>query len=152
VQPQLVLLQKTLLNIEGLGRQLYPQLDLWSIARPFMQRWMTAQLGPETTIERFTSRMPELLQQLPALPDLLVDAEFELKHLKQMSLQQNARIDALQEKATRKSRHLLWGASVTGVGVLMLWAPLSATLQQSSTASIGLIAVIIGAFIALRSG
>lgn len=152
VQPQLVLLQKTLLNIEGLGRQLYPQLDLWSIARPFMQRWMTAQLGPETTIERFTSRMPELLQQLPALPDLLVDAEFELKHLKQMSLQQNARIDALQDKATRKSRHLLWGASVSGVGVLLLWAPLSSTLNQSSTASIGLIAVIIGAFIALRSG
>jgi len=119
VQPQLVLLQKTLLNIEGLGRQLYPELDLWAIARPFMQRWMTAQLGPETTIERFASRMPELVQKLPGLPDLLVEAEFELKHLKQMSLQQNARINALEQKVSRKSR-LLWVFAVI-IGALLVW-------------------------------
>jgi len=152
VQPQLVLLQKTLLNIEGLGRQLYPELDLWSIARPFMQRWMTAQLGPESTVERFAKRMPDLLQQLPALPDLLVDADFELKHLKQMSLQQNARIDALEAKSQPKSRHLLWGASVASVGVFLLWAPLGTALSHSSSAGVGLIAVFIGALIAWPKG
>lgn len=122
VQPQLVLLQKTLLNIEGLGRQLYPELDLWGIARPFMQRWMTAQLGPGTAIERLANRMPELLQQLPGLPDLLVNAEFELKHLKQMSLQQNARIDALQQQSAKKSRHLLWAAVI--IAALIAWRSL----------------------------
>ena len=52
VQPQLVLLQKTLLNIEGLGRMLYPELDLWSTAKPFMERWMSEQVGPKAFLRR----------------------------------------------------------------------------------------------------
>ena len=151
VQPQLVLLQKTLLNIEGLGRQLYPELDLWSIARPFMERWMTAQLGPETTIERFASRMPELLQQLPGLPDLLVSADFELKHLKQMSLQQNARIAELQARSKRKTPAVLVGSLVCAAGIALLWTPITSALNHSSTAGMGLVAVIIGAVIVVRS-
>ncbi len=70
VQPQLVLLQKTLLNIEGLGRQLYPQLDLWTTAKPFMEKWMAQQVGPEAFAYRIKASLPKLSEELPELPHL----------------------------------------------------------------------------------
>ncbi len=147
VQPQLVLLQKTLLNIEGLGRQLYPDLDLWETARPFMRRWMTAQLGPETTLERFTARMPELLAQLPNLPDLLVDADFELKHLKQLSLQQGARLDALQANRQRPRWQLVLGTIALVSGVLLIWEPVQALLATHRSMGIGIAALALGGWV-----
>ncbi len=79
VQPQLVLLEKTLLNIEGLGRQLYPQLDLWSTAKPYMERWLKDQVGPRAFIKRISDSTPQLSEQLPQIPllahKLLQDAE-----------------------------------------------------------------------------
>ena len=53
VQPQLVLLQKTLLNIEGLGRQLYPDLDLWTTAKPYLERWIRERFGPKAAWKEF---------------------------------------------------------------------------------------------------
>jgi ubiquinone biosynthesis protein len=70
VQPQLVLLQKTLLNIEGLGRQLDPDLDLWKTARPYLERWMHEQIGWRGMLERFREEAPRLSQLLPELPRL----------------------------------------------------------------------------------
>jgi len=67
VQPQLVLLQKTLLQIEGLGRQLYPELDLWKTAKPIMEDWMRNRLGPAATIERMRAQLPTLAETLPEL-------------------------------------------------------------------------------------
>ena len=72
VQPQLVLLQKTLLNIEGLGRQLYPELDLWKTAKPIMEEWMRARLGPGAAIERLRRNIPTLTETLPELAHRLV--------------------------------------------------------------------------------
>ncbi|HOP18352.1 MAG TPA: ubiquinone biosynthesis regulatory protein kinase UbiB, partial [Gammaproteobacteria bacterium] len=71
VQPQLVLLQKTLLNIEGLGRMLYPQLDLWSTAKPFMERWMSEQVGPRAFIRRVRETLPQISEDLPEVPLLV---------------------------------------------------------------------------------
>ena len=71
IQPQLVLLQKTLLNIEGLGRQLDPDLDLWSTARPFLERWMNEQIGWAGLSERLRDEAPRYAQLLPELPRLL---------------------------------------------------------------------------------
>ena len=68
IQPQLVLLEKTLLNIEGLGRQLYPQLDLWTTAKPFMERWMREQIGPRMLARRLAENWPALAERLPELP------------------------------------------------------------------------------------
>ncbi|EDY85778.1 2-polyprenylphenol 6-hydroxylase [gamma proteobacterium HTCC5015] len=68
VQPQLVLLQKTLLNIEGLGRQLYPQLDLWSTAQPFLERWMNEQVGTTDLLNQFRDVAPRWLGDLPEAP------------------------------------------------------------------------------------
>ena len=71
VQPQLVLLQKTLLNIEGLGRQLYPDLDLWQTAKPFLERWMSEQVGARAFAGRLRRSLPEWSEHLPEIPALL---------------------------------------------------------------------------------
>jgi ubiquinone biosynthesis protein len=71
IQPQLVLLQKTLLNIEGLGRQLDPELDLWSTAKPFLERWMDQQIGPAKLWAQIKAEAPQYAKLLPMLPRLL---------------------------------------------------------------------------------
>jgi len=71
VQPQLVLLQKTLLSIEGLGRQLYPDLDLWQTAKPFLERWMSEQVGARAFAGRLRHSLPEWSERLPEIPALL---------------------------------------------------------------------------------
>jgi len=71
VQPQLVLLQKTLLNIEGLGRQLYPDLDLWQTAKPFLERWMSEQVGPRAFLHNLRTSLPIWTETLPEIPQLL---------------------------------------------------------------------------------
>ncbi len=72
VQPQLVLLQKTLLNIEGLGRQLYPELNLWDTAQPFLERWLAERYAPQTILKRLQQDAPSWLETLPLLPDLII--------------------------------------------------------------------------------
>ncbi|VVD74621.1 ubiquinone biosynthesis regulatory protein kinase UbiB [Pandoraea terrigena] len=74
IQPQLVLLQKTLLNIEGLGRQLDPDLDLWKTAKPFLERWMAEQIGPRGWLERLKAEMPQWSKTMPQLPRLIHQA------------------------------------------------------------------------------
>ncbi len=74
IQPQLVLLQKTLLNIEGLGRQLDPDLDLWNTALPFLERWMNEQVGWRALLRHLQAEAPRYAAHLPALPRLLHDA------------------------------------------------------------------------------
>src|SRR5690606_3672894 len=74
VQPSLVLLQKTMLNIEGLGKQLYPELDLWQTALPFLERWQHERLSPLKTLRQIRERLPEWVEQSPELPDLLLSA------------------------------------------------------------------------------
>jgi ubiquinone biosynthesis protein len=72
IQPQLVLLQKTLLNIEGLGRQLDPDLDLWNTAKPFLEKWMINQVGPKKLLDELRNEGPRYAKLLPELPRLLV--------------------------------------------------------------------------------
>ena len=71
IQPQLVLLQKTLLNIEGLGRELDPELDLWSTAKPFLEKWMLEQVGPKRLWRELRQQAPYYARMLPDLPRLL---------------------------------------------------------------------------------
>ncbi|HEY1075312.1 MAG TPA: AarF/UbiB family protein, partial [Fontimonas sp.] len=72
VQPQLVLLQKTLLQIEGLGRQLNPDLDLWKTAKPIMEDWMKRRLSPATAVERLRANLPAMVDALPQLAQHLL--------------------------------------------------------------------------------
>jgi len=85
VQPQLILLQKTLLNIEGIGRQVYADLDLWETAAPFMKRWMKKQTGFVHFMEELKSLAPAALAELPELPRNLL---FAAREIKQISLNQ----------------------------------------------------------------
>ena len=71
VQPQLVLLQKTLLNIEGLGRELDPELDLWATAKPFLERWMSEQVGWRGLLRRVRAEAPNWSTLLPEIPRLV---------------------------------------------------------------------------------
>ncbi|MFC3122407.1 ubiquinone biosynthesis regulatory protein kinase UbiB [Agaribacter flavus] len=81
VQPQLVLLQKTLLYVEGLGRQLYPQLDLWLTAKPFLEKWMKEQIGPKAMFKNIKENLPFWSEKLPEMPDLLFDSLRQVRAL-----------------------------------------------------------------------
>lgn len=74
IQPQLVLLQKTLLNIEGLGRQIYPELDLWQTAQPFLEHWVKERVGWRAFAQEARAQLPQITQALPKLPMLVYDA------------------------------------------------------------------------------
>jgi len=71
IQPQMILLHKTLFNIEGLGRELYPQLDLWKTAHPVLKRWMREQVGPQAILDDLRENLPSLREALRELPDIL---------------------------------------------------------------------------------
>ncbi|QIZ77979.1 2-polyprenylphenol 6-hydroxylase [Ferrimonas lipolytica] len=71
VKPQLVLLEKTLLYVEGLGRQLYPELDLWETAKPYLEEWHAQRLSPQSQWQRFLDSAPDALEKLPEIPELV---------------------------------------------------------------------------------
>ncbi|WP_027858347.1 ubiquinone biosynthesis regulatory protein kinase UbiB [Marinobacterium jannaschii] len=81
VQPQLVLLQKTLLNVEGLGRQLYPELDLWQTGKPYLENWMKERMGPKAVYRSIKQQAPDWLEKAPHLPQLVYDALNQLRRL-----------------------------------------------------------------------
>ena len=92
VQPQLVLLQKTLLNIEGLGRQLYPELDLWKTAKPFLERWMEEQVGARALLRNLKDDLPYIIEKMPEVPGLVykslkayADGEYHLKQVDEIN-------------------------------------------------------------------
>ncbi|CAA0082574.1 putative protein kinase UbiB [Zhongshania aliphaticivorans] len=105
VQPSLVLLQKTLLNIEGLGRQLYPQLDLWSTAMPFLERWVRDRYSPQTMLKRVSHRLPGWLEQLPHLPETLLERGVPNKHANGEQQQQNNDIDLIMRQHATRARN-----------------------------------------------
>jgi ubiquinone biosynthesis protein len=74
VQPQLILLQKTLFNIEGLGRQLYPELDLWATAQPYLRRWMKERMSPRTVLRKVRAQLPDVLVALQQVPQIFQTA------------------------------------------------------------------------------
>jgi len=97
VQPQLILLQKTLLNIEGLGRQLYPDLDLWKTAKPFLERWMKDKIGPQSFFKHLKENAPLWAERLPKLPNLVFDV-LEQAKAGQLRVELN---DAQMQKITQ---------------------------------------------------
>jgi len=79
VQPQLVLLQKTLVNIEGLGRQLYPDLDLWTTAHPFLERWLKRRFHPKTLFQELKRQAPQWMEKFPEVPHLAIETVEQIK-------------------------------------------------------------------------
>src|SRR5690606_30471360 len=125
VQPQLVLLQKTLLNIEGLGRQLDPELDLWKTAKPHLERWMKEQVGWRGLLERLKVEAPRYSKLLPELPRLAhqaltkaTEAERHTDELLKLVLQEQRRTNLLLGVAI----YFGGGLVVGGVLALVLFA------------------------------
>jgi len=114
VQPQLVLLQKTLLNIEGLGRELDPDLDLWATAKPYLERWMGEQVGWRGLLRTIRREAPTWSQTLPAIPRLVhrLLAEDRLGRLE-------AALERLTEQGRRRNR-LLAALLVLGAAMLLI--------------------------------
>jgi ubiquinone biosynthesis protein len=111
IQPQLVLLQKTLLNIEGLGRDLDPELDLWSTAKPFLEKWMLDQVGPKQFWEQLKAEAPHYAKLLPALPRLLHDYLKQRAHGGPSDTERHLRALLQEQRHTnRLLQNLIYGA------------------------------------------
>jgi ubiquinone biosynthesis protein len=157
VQPQLVLLQKTLLNIEGLGRQLYPDLDLWHTAKPFMERWMEERMGPAAILRQFRDHAPELMEQLPRLPELILGASHGLTRLDRLAREQRAmlnRLTALVEEQQRRKQGRRWlGGTLLIISGALLWAPVANALEhgQPMPITVGVLAAVVGSMLIARA-
>ncbi len=149
IQPQLVLLQKTLLNIEGLGRQLDDELDLWDTAKPFLENWMQERVGPKSLIKNAKANLPFWIEQAPQLPSLvhstltkLSNADFnqsskQIAHLEQQLQQQNK---------NQKNRHI--GLILIVIAGLPLLSGIDYGSYQSQ---LQLISLIIGSYLIFKS-
>ncbi len=115
VQPQLVLLQKTLLNIEGLGRQLYPELDLWETAKPYLERWMQEQIGPRAFRDSVKREAPTWGRLLPEIP-MLAHGLLRRLHDDDSARRQVAQITQLRRELASQQRRSYSGM----VGMMLL--------------------------------
>lgn len=121
VQPQLVLLQKTLLNIEGLGRQLDPELDLWKTAKPYLEKWMTEQIGWRGLWQNLKNEAPRYAHMIPQLPRLVHQAlSREVESLEPLML---AQLVLEQRRTNLLLRVIMWfvGGFFGGVVVVQVW-------------------------------
>ncbi|WP_295385354.1 ubiquinone biosynthesis regulatory protein kinase UbiB [uncultured Thiodictyon sp.] len=123
VQPQLVLLEKTLLNIEGLGRMLYPELDLWTTAKPYMERWMRDQIGIKGLAKKTRRNLLTIADQLPDLPliahRILLAADMEARRSFVARNGNNGKPQGA-ESGTGLSARALAGATLAVCGTLVL--------------------------------
>jgi ubiquinone biosynthesis protein len=114
VQPQLVLLQKTLFNIEGLGRQLYPELDLWKTAQPILRRWMRERMSPRTLLKQARAQLPDTVEALKQLPQLFNTAVREAAEGRLRWQVQSSEIEGLRRelRATALRRDVTLAAAI----------------------------------------
>jgi len=133
VQPQLILLQKTLLNIEGLGRQLYPELDLWQTAKPFLERWMREQLGPRALVRELKSHAPRWGETLPALPGLAYEVLRQARSGKLRVEIAPTELDKIRREMRRSNQRTVLG--VVGAGLIVAAVVLLA-VQDAAVAGV----------------
>jgi ubiquinone biosynthesis protein len=123
IQPQLVLLQKTLLAIEGLGRQLYPELDLWRTAKPVLEEWMRERHDPRTRLKQLVDAWPQISDDLALLPRL-VHRALRRMDAEDAAVRRRDRVPVLVEPPrTARLERLVVGAALLIAGVL--WSGLA---------------------------
>ncbi len=124
IQPQLILLQKTLLNIEGVGRQLYPDLDLWATAAPFLERWLKKQVGVKAFFRRVRDNLPYWSEKLPEIPSLIYDVLNQTRE-QQERLRFAAQAAAVKQPKKFRRRFFLFGLGcallVSSAAVFFQW-------------------------------
>ena len=157
VQPQLVLLQKTLLYIEGLGRELYPELDLWETAKPFMEEWMVEHVGPAAALREVAAHAGELLERLPELPSAILTANARLRSLERSMKDQSRELARLEDRLSRFGRGRLArrtsGAALLVAAGVLLFNPLSESLSGGAdlTTTAGLASALLGSILLFRA-
>ncbi|MEE8118233.1 MAG: ubiquinone biosynthesis regulatory protein kinase UbiB, partial [Gammaproteobacteria bacterium] len=149
IQPQLVLLQKTLLNVEGLGRELYPELDLWKTAKPYLERWMDEQVGARAIFNKLKDSLPGMSETLQEIPTL---AHNVLRQAADGKLRIDWHSDDLTGlRRDLQSRHRATVAAVGSAGLLISGAVMLGMSVQPlwlgwATLSTGVVALLIGVF------
>ena len=140
LQPQLVLLQKTLLYVEGLGRRLYPDLDLWDTGKPFMERWMKEHFGPAAGLTSLLSELPDMITNLPRLPSEIRDLRREVWRLSNEVADERSRARRMKHEGRRGQVF----ARAAGVALLLFaaWSvsPLAGIVDAPDTLA-GLLAL-----------
>ena len=123
VQPALVLLQKTLLNIEGLGRQLYPELDLWQTAKPFLEKWLKERYSPRNILKKVTRNAPDMLEKIATMPakidDILESIE---KNPPSKNISTKSQLSSESARSGGGCFYLIFGFSV---GIIVCYALIS---------------------------
>ena len=127
VQPQLVLLQKTLLNIEGLGRELNPELDLWKTAKPFLETWMADRIGVRSMFKKLGINAPSWVEKLPEMPNMVYEGMVQMQRYHQGQAQRDKQ-------------------------ALLMHKEIKSLQQKSYAANVGFISIIIGLVFFVASG
>ncbi len=144
VQPQLVLLQKTLLNIEGLGRQLYPDLDLWGTAHPYLESWLKDRFHPKSLWSELKRHGPEWMESFPQVPHLLFKAMERVQTISELGpeIQQAKKLLAAQQLAAKRSQRKLVIAVLAFAGAIAsAWPGLAQEISQLPAPAFGLAAI-----------
>jgi ubiquinone biosynthesis protein len=123
IQPQLVLLQKTLLAVEGLGRQLDPDLDLWATAKPFLDRWMSEQIGMRAFVQGMQRQLPRLAERIPETPELAFGVLRKLERGELRVQGEREALEALRREIRAANRRTVWAilAAALAVSAALLW-------------------------------
>ena len=152
VQPQLVLLQKTLLNIEGIGRQLYPELDLWATAKPFMERWIQDQVGPSAFLRRIQKSLPILSEQAPDLPLTLIKLLGATDVRTKLQESQHQELRRLRQELNQSQLRILetlGGGATLIAGVLLFHVPDGRLLVSAHTLELAGLLLVAGGLVVL---
>lgn len=155
VQPQLVLLQKTLFNVEGLGRQLYPDLDLWNTAKPFLEHWLRKQVGPRAFFRKIWEYAPYWAEKVPEIPNLIYQVMIELRHLKKKS---KCLYCAKEKEKKQTNKKSFWFIALSIATACIVWVLLDLSVKDigylASTylwiLGLGGLGLFLGAMIKLR--
>ncbi len=154
VQPQLVLLQKTLLYIEGLGRELYPQLDLWKTAKPFLENWLKERMSVKTLLREILQKAPIWREKMPEIPDLIY-SNLKQAQQNQTLIEQQSQLLELQLKQSAKHNraqfyYFIGAALIITTGLLFstdnIWS-----MPETMTSISAVIVLSIGRIIGNRS-
>ncbi len=147
VQPQLVLLQKTLFAVEGLGRQLDPNLDLWTTAKPFLEKWLREQMGPKVLIKNLRENLPFFIEQLPHMPRLINDVLLLTKQRKIFSLQEQHEASSKQDSFCYKG----FGIGIFSAALVFCEIRYLNDVSQEQLAVIAFITALAGGVLAVLS-
>ena len=120
VQPQLVLLQKTLLNIEGLGRQLYPDLDLWQTAKPYLEKWFHDRMSPKAKINKIIKQFPEFAEQFPEVPSLIYKALNNAAQAQQQAETQQRELNLIRQELNNNHKTTIWTMIISATVISLL--------------------------------